>query len=96
MSAIIHKRSSTVSAIPVVGDLALGELALNTNDGKVYMKKDDGAESVVEIGAGGGSVGTIPFYKEDGTQDTIALVSGDTEMPFYKEDGSQDNILLVT
>jgi len=96
MSDILHKRSSTASAVPAVGDLSLGEFAINTSDGKVYIKKDDGAESVVEIGAGGGSVGTIPFYKEDGTQDTIALVSGDTEMPFYKEDGSQDNILLVT
>jgi len=43
------KRSSTTSVEPVVGDLVLGELAVNTYDGKLFLKKDDGAESIVEI-----------------------------------------------
>lgn len=38
--------------------------------------------------------GSIPFYKEDGTSDTIALTSS-SEIPFFKEDGTQDNIALV-
>jgi len=44
------KTSSTPSATPSTGDLILGEVAVNTNDGKVYIKKDDGTESVIEIG----------------------------------------------
>ncbi len=43
------KRSATPSAIPTTGDLVLGELALNSNDGKLYMEKDDGSPSIIEI-----------------------------------------------
>ena len=46
------KRSATAGAIPSTGDLSLGELALNTYDGKAYIKKNvGGTESIVEIGA---------------------------------------------
>ena len=72
---IRHKRSATPSAIPVVGDLELGELAVNTYDGKLFIKIDDGTESIVEIGGGGGDVtkvGTqaaehIAVWASDGT-----------------------------
>ena len=48
------KRSSTEGQAPSEGDLALGEVAINTYDGKVYIKKDTGTvgtpvESIVEI-----------------------------------------------
>jgi len=46
------KRSATSGAIPSTSDLALGELAINTYDGKAYIKKSvGGTESVVEVGA---------------------------------------------
>ena len=46
------KRSATAGAIPSTSDLALGELALNTYDGKAYIKKSvGGTESIVEVGA---------------------------------------------
>jgi hypothetical protein len=45
------KRSAVAGKAPVVGDLDLGELALNTYDGKLYTKKDNGTASVVELGA---------------------------------------------
>jgi len=45
------RRSATQSAIPTIGQLELGELALNTYDGKVYMKKDvGGTETIVQVG----------------------------------------------
>jgi len=55
------KRSAVQGKVPTTGDLQLGELALNTYDGKLYTKKDNGTASIVEIGAGGGggSVGPI-------------------------------------
>jgi len=46
------KRSSVQGKIPTTGQLPLGELAINTYDGKLFLKKDDGTESIVEVGAG--------------------------------------------
>ena len=43
------KRSSIANKVPGTSDLALGELALNTNDGKLFTKKDDGTASIVEL-----------------------------------------------
>lgn len=51
------KRSATPSAVPSTAQLDLGEIAINTYDGKLFIKKDDGTESVIEIGAGGGGGG---------------------------------------
>jgi hypothetical protein len=48
------KRSAVAAKVPTTGDLALGELALNTYDGKLYTKKDNGTASIVELSAGGG------------------------------------------
>ena len=49
------KRSAIPSAAPTTSDLALGEVAINTYDGKMYIKKDvGGTESIVEISGGGG------------------------------------------
>lgn len=45
------KRSAVAAKVPATTDLALGELAMNTNDGKLFMKKNNGTDSIVEIGA---------------------------------------------
>jgi hypothetical protein len=50
------KRSAVAGKLPAVGDLALGELALNTYDGKLYTKKDNGTASIVELSGGSGGV----------------------------------------
>lgn len=52
------KRSSVPGKVPTTADLDLGELAINTYDGKAYMKKNvSGVESVVLLtGAGAGDV----------------------------------------
>ena len=55
------KRSAVAGKAPAVGDLALGELALNTYDGKLYTKKDDGTASIVDLSAGGGGGGGGPI-----------------------------------
>lgn len=51
---IVVKRSNVPAKVPTTAQLDLGEIAINTYDGKVYIKKNDGAESVIEVGAGGG------------------------------------------
>jgi hypothetical protein len=54
------RRSATSGAIPTASQLALGELAMNTFDGKLFIKTDQsGTVAVAEIGAGGGSTVTI-------------------------------------
>jgi len=56
------KRSSTPSAIPTTSNLELGEVAINTYDGKMYIKKDDGTspDTIIEVtGANYGSGDTV-------------------------------------
>ena len=44
------RRSATAGATPTTSQLELGEVAINTYDGKMYIKKSvGGTESIVEI-----------------------------------------------
>ena len=62
------KRSAVAGKAPVVGDLDLGELALNTYDGKLYTKKDNGTASIVELSGGGGGE---PALADGGASATV-------------------------
>lgn len=53
MSSIILKKSSVTGKVPVTGDLAYGELALNYADGKLFYKKSD--NTIQELTGGGGA-----------------------------------------
>lgn len=44
------KRTSTRGKAPSTSNLELGELAINTYDGRVFIKKNDGSDEIVEIG----------------------------------------------
>ena len=53
-STIKLRRSATSGAIPTTSQLALGELAMNTFDGKLFLKTNQsGTEAIVEVGGGG-------------------------------------------
>jgi len=43
------RRSAVTGNIPTTGQLDLGEVAINTFDGNLFIKKNDGAESIVTI-----------------------------------------------
>lgn len=43
------KRSAVAGKSPATTDLALGEIAINTYDGRVFAKMNNGAESIFEI-----------------------------------------------
>ena len=58
-NSIKIKRSSVAAKVPVTGDLELGELAINTYDGKLYLKKDNGTASIVTVNPGGGGSGDV-------------------------------------
>ena len=52
------RRSATPGKLPTTSDIQLGELALNTYDGKLYTKKSmSGVESVIDLS--GGTLGDI-------------------------------------
>lgn len=54
MSTVIQvKRSSVQGKVPTTTDLSLGEFAINSYDGKLYIKKNvNGTESIVDVTAG--------------------------------------------
>ena len=43
------KRTSVQGRIPSIANLELGELAINTHDGRIFFQKDDGTLSIQEI-----------------------------------------------
>ena len=45
---IRHKRSATTSTVPTSASLATGELAINTADGRLFLKKDN--NTIVQVG----------------------------------------------
>jgi len=79
------RRSAVAGKAPATADLALGELAVNTTDGKLYLKKSDGGEVIVEVGAVttvAGRTGQVTLTKSDvglssvdNTSDTAKPVS---------------------
>jgi hypothetical protein len=79
MSILKLKRSAVANKIPLTTDLDLGELAVNTNDGKLFLKRNNGTDSIREIGAvtvekNGTAVGTrrnINFI--EGTNITLTV-----------------------
>lgn len=74
MALMKFKRSAVPAKVPSIVDLALGELAINTYDGKLFLKKNDGTESVVEIGAGGGGgSGTVTSVSGTGSVSGLTL-----------------------
>ena len=43
------KRTSVAGKVPSTSNLQLGELAINTNDGRIFFKKNDGSDSIEHI-----------------------------------------------
>ncbi|HPB75733.1 MAG TPA: hypothetical protein PLY96_10830 [Chromatiaceae bacterium] len=43
------KRSAVPGKAPGLADLELGELAINTHDGRVYLKQDDGTPVILGL-----------------------------------------------
>ena len=68
---VILKRSAVDAKVPLVGDLELGEIAINTYNGLMFLKKDDGSESIVTIGSDASTLnGEAGSYYLDWTNTT--------------------------
>lgn len=74
MTYIKFKRSAVAGKVPSVSDIDLGELAINTFDGKLFIKKDNGTQSIVDLTAGGGGgSGTVTSVSGAGTVSGLTL-----------------------
>ena len=71
------KRSATAAKVPSTSDLELGELAMNTNDGKVYFEKNDGSATIQTI-----------LTTSSQTTGSIEL-TGAVTASYFKGDGSK-------
>ena len=82
------KRSAVSGNIPSVSDLALGEIAINTYDGTIFIKKNDGSDSIVTFEPGGtGNAGTIEENNFTGNGSTTAFTLSNAP-------SSEENLLV--
>lgn len=78
------KRSAVAAKVPLTTDVALGELAINTFDGKIYFKKDSGTAAIVclaNIGevvelTGNQTIGGVKTFSSDGYFNGIRIGQG--------------------
>ena len=74
-NSIKVKRSATPSAAPTTANLELGELAINTYDGRLFIKKDNGTASIVEVGSTLGTVTSVSVVTANGVSGTVATAT---------------------
>lgn len=87
LSNIKLRRSATAGAVPLASNLDLGELALNTYDGKLYMKKSvSGTDTVVQIGG-------IPAASDILKEYRYVSTSGQTT--FSGNDSNSQSLLYI-
>ena len=86
MATVIQfKRSSTQGATPGTGDLALGELAVNTYSGRFYTEKNDGTAAVVEVGSNPSTLTVNDAYSfptSDGSSGQALTTNGSGSLSF--------------
>ena len=82
MTTIKLKRSSSQGVTPGTEDLELGELAVNTYDGKLFLKKNDGSDSIIEFTPASSTGSSVTVNDSSGTSNSAFFidynVSGDT------------------
>lgn len=94
-SKLLIKRSAVPGKVPTTSDLDLGELGINTYDGKLFMKKDSGTASVIDL-----TSGTLPtqtgnnglFLQTNGTTTSWAI--GNNQLTFSNSAGASKPISL--
>ena len=69
-SKVQHRRSAVPGKVPTTAQIDLAELAVNTRDGKLYLKRDNGngTFTIIEVGAVvsvAGKTGAVTLAKAD-------------------------------
>ena len=98
------KRSAVARRIPGPADLTLGELALNTWDGRLFGKKNDGADAIVEFLSSDGAfkpdvrAATLANITLAGVQtvDSVVLAAGDRVLVRSQSTAAQNGIYIVS
>jgi hypothetical protein len=68
------KRSAVQGRAPTTSDLELGELAINTTDGKIYIKKSvSGTESIISFVDSSTTAPVVDTMTGDGSDTTLSL-----------------------
>ena len=78
-NSIKIKRTSVQGKVPTTSDIAVGELAINSYDGKLYTVKDQGSPQVVEIGASGAGGGISTLNTLTASTQTFATGTAGTD-----------------
>ena len=69
------KRSAVAGKEPATSSLDLGELAINTIDGKVYLKKESGSlQTIVELASTSGSIFSASYAQTSSHSDNFTVV----------------------
>lgn len=75
MSTIKLRRSGVAGKIPTIAQLDLGEIALNTYDGRLYIKKDvGGTQSIVTFSGSPASESTVYLFTATGDGNAVDFV----------------------
>jgi len=75
MSTIKLRRSGVAGKIPTTAQLDLGEIALNTYDGRLYVKKEvSGVQSIVSFSGSPASESTVYLFTATGDGSTVDFV----------------------
>ena len=67
------KRSAVAGKHPTTSSLDLGELAINTIDGKVFFKKDDGVQTIVQLADVSGSILSASYSQTSSHSDKFTV-----------------------
>lgn len=105
------KRTSVPGKFPEVGQLDLGELAINTYEGKLFLKKNQGGvETIIDVGSAttlagndgefqfndNGSYGASPNLTWDGFNVTATNLRIEGTLTANGSTGSPGNVLATT
>jgi hypothetical protein len=89
MSTVIKvKRSEVASSVPSTSDLAVGEIAVNTQDKKIYVRASGGVVEVANVVAGGASGDITEVLTATGSGLTGGSTSGSANLAINVDDSS--------
>lgn len=93
------KRSAVPGKIPTVGQLDLGELAINTYDGTVYLKQDNGVQSIIQlVSTASGSLVASASYAATSSLSLLGIVTASANastITFTKGDQTTFDIVVT-
>ena len=89
MSTVIKvKRSEVAASVPSTSDLAVGEIAVNTQDKKIYVRASGGVVEVANVVAGGASGDITEVLTATGSGLTGGSTAGSANLAINVDDSS--------